>query len=83
MTARRARETAALEGQLSCYGLGFGPVSLGNGFNLSPGSTVKELFGQAQAALRKGRPVDLERLTEILGGLDGGDPLGRCGMARG
>lgn len=64
---------------LSCYNITFAPVTLSNGFVLSPASMLNDLFEQAQLAIRQNRTADMDKLALVFDLLNGNDPLGRCG----
>jgi hypothetical protein len=65
---------------LSCYGFSFAPVTLSNGFVLSPNSMVKDLFMQAYLAAVQNRFVDFQALANILALFNGNDPLNACNL---
>lgn len=71
---------AALQSRLSCYGLDFAPVRLGNNTTLRTSTTLGELLVQVQSAVREGRSQDFEDLADFLDSLNSDDPLGRCGV---
>jgi hypothetical protein len=58
---------------LSCYGINFAPVTLSNGFVLSPGGMVKDLFMQAQLAATQNRAADFAALATLLDLFNGND----------
>lgn len=68
----------AMEGKLSCYNLQFDPITLDNGFVLSPESKLKDLFEQARFSITQSRSNDQMRLAAILDLLNGNNPLGAC-----
>jgi hypothetical protein len=65
---------------LSCYGFNFAPVTLSNGFVLSPNSMVKDLFQQAYLAAVQNRFVDFQALANLLALFNGNDPLNVCNL---
>jgi hypothetical protein len=68
--------------QIKCYQGGlqsFAPVILGNGAVLTPESMLKELFMQAELAIRQNRTADMLKLVPLFDLLNGNDPTGRCG----
>jgi hypothetical protein len=58
-----------LEGNLSCSGLNFRPLTLSNGVNLSVDSRLKDLFEQARFAIRDNRTTDMVVLANLFGSL--------------
>jgi hypothetical protein len=65
---------------LSCYGFNFAPVTLSNGFVLSPNSMVKDLFQQSFLAAVQNRFVDFQALANVLALFNGNDPLNVCNL---
>ncbi|HWQ31753.1 MAG TPA: hypothetical protein VNQ79_02625 [Blastocatellia bacterium] len=63
----------ALWGVMSCYNVppGTFPVTLSNGVTISGDSMLKELFMQAQFALRDNRVADMEKLGQLFLALNG------------
>lgn len=63
----------ALWGGLSCYNVPAGtfPVTLSNGATISSDSMLKDLFMQAQLAVRESRISDMEKLGKIFLALNG------------
>lgn len=70
----------ALWTNLSCYGFNFAPVTLSNGFVLSPNSMVKDLFQQSFLASQQNRFVDFQALANVLALFNGNDPLNVCNL---
>lgn len=68
----------ALEGKLKCYGLRFDPITLSNGFTLSPDTQLKDLFQQVRFCIRNDATDDMAALTTVLDLLNGNDPMYRC-----
>ncbi|QQS48372.1 MAG: hypothetical protein IPM66_06965 [Acidobacteriota bacterium] len=68
----------AMEGRLSCYNLQFDPITLDNGFILSPETKLKELYEQARFSILQSRPADQIRIAGIFDLLNGNNPLGAC-----
>ena len=69
----------AFQSRLSCFGLDFTPLRLGNGATLGPDSQLKELVRQAQPAALDERAADQAEPAGLLARLNGSDPLGSCG----
>ena len=63
---------------LSCYGVDVPLTTLSNGFVLSNGSMVKDLYMQITLAINERREVDFLPLARILDLLNGNSPLGFC-----
>ena len=63
----------ALWGVMSCYNLPAGtlPVALSNGVTISSDSMLKDLFMQAQFALRDNRQADMAKLGRLFEALNG------------
>jgi hypothetical protein len=69
---------ATMEGRLYCYDLDFAPLTLSNGFILSPQSKLKDLFAQARASLSTNHDEDMTALARIFDLLNGNSTLGTC-----
>src|SRR5262249_38203132 len=68
----------AMEGRLSCYGLKFEPVTLSNGFEITPDTKLKDLYQQARFCIFDNRVADMPALTKIFDLLNGNSPLSTC-----
>lgn len=66
----------ALWGSLSCYNLPAGalPVTLSNGITIDQTSMTKDLFMQADFALRDNRLADMEKLGQLFQAFNGTSP---------
>lgn len=51
---------------LTCYALNFPPVTLSNGYTLTPNSTLGSLFEQARLAILENRTADMTALANLL-----------------
>jgi len=77
--------TNVLWTNLLCYGgffSNFPPVTLSNGVTITPSSMLKDLFMQAQAAIRDNRTADMVLLAGLFAKLNGNSPLGFCGTTK-
>lgn len=73
-----ARVFYAMEGPLTCYNLVFDPVTLSNGFVLTPDSQLKDLYREARLCLNTNNAQDMAALTKIFDLLNGNNPLNIC-----
>jgi hypothetical protein len=72
----------ALWSNISCSGGGlknFAPVTLSNGVVITPNSMLKEMFMQAESAIRQNRTVDMIPLATLFDLLNGNNIGGACG----
>lgn len=70
--------TYAMEGRLSCYGLKFDPITLSNGFQITPDTRLKDLYQQARFCIFDNRVADMPALTKIFDLLNGNSNLAGC-----
>lgn len=71
---------SARNSPLSCYDLPrAGSIRLSNGFMITSGLSLNELFAQTLLAIRENRTADMLALANLFAVLNGNDPLGRCG----
>lgn len=68
----------AMEGPLTCYNLRFDPVTLSNGFVLTPDSQLKDLYREARLCISSSNVQDQIALTKIFDLLNGNNPLNIC-----
>jgi hypothetical protein len=68
----------AMEGRLRCYNLAFDPVPLSNGFTITAGTKLKDLFQQAKLCILDSRTQDMAPLAKIFDLLNGNSPLAFC-----
>ena len=68
----------AMEGKLKCYGMEFAPITLSNGFVLSPETRLKKLFREAKLSIFEARSADQLALAGIFDQLNGNDPTRKC-----
>lgn len=68
----------AMEGKLSCYGLEFDPITLSNGFEITPDTKLKDLYQQARFCIYDNKVEDMPALTKIFDLLNGNHPLAFC-----
>jgi len=68
----------AMEGKLSCYGLEFDPITLSNGFEITPDTKLKDLYQQTRFCIYDNRVADMPPLTRIFDMLNGNQPLAFC-----
>ncbi|MBC7933143.1 MAG: beta-lactamase family protein, partial [Rubrivivax sp.] len=78
LLAKKNADQTAMRSRLSCSGVNFAPLQLANGENLSPGSSLKDLFEATEWAARNGRAGDWRELAGVLDQLVGNDPNGGC-----
>ena len=78
LLAKAGGDAAVLRSELLCYNLNFRPAQLSTGVTLSPLMTLGELFDQAQLAGRSDNVIDQQQVANLLGLLNGNDPIGRC-----
>jgi hypothetical protein len=69
-----------LWGRLRCYPrlANFAPVTLSNGVTLTPGSMLKDLFMQAESAIRGNRTSDMLLLAQLFALLNADDCRNGC-----
>jgi hypothetical protein len=67
-----------LRARCSCNGVSFAPVTLENGFLLTPNATLAELLEQARRVVWEQRAEDMLRLARVFDLLNGNDSVGRC-----
>lgn len=67
-----------LEGPLTCYNLSFDPITLSNGFVLTPDSLLKDVYREARLAIFNNSVPDQIALTKILDLLNGNNPQNVC-----
>jgi hypothetical protein len=70
----------AMEGELNCYGLKFDPVTLSNGFTISPDTKLKDLFQQTRFCIYDNHLVDMLVLARIFDMLNGNSNLAYCNL---
>jgi hypothetical protein len=68
----------AMEGKLSCYGLNFNPITLSDGFEISPNTKLKDLYQQTRFCIFENKVEDMPTLTRIFDLLNGNNPLAFC-----
>jgi hypothetical protein len=68
----------AMEGKLSCYGLAFDPITLSNGFEITPDTKLKDLYQQTRFCIYDNKVEDMPALTKIFDLLNGNNPLAFC-----
>ena len=68
----------AMEGPLSCYNLTFDPITLSDGFVLTPESQLKDLYREARLCINTYNVQDMIALTRIFDLLNGNNPLNVC-----
>lgn len=67
-----------LEGPLTCYNLNFDPITLSNGFVLSPDSLLKDVYREARQSIFSNNVQDQIAMTKILDLLNGNNPQNVC-----
>jgi hypothetical protein len=67
-----------LEGPLTCYNLNFDPITLSNGFVLSPDSLLKDVYREARQSIFSNNVQDQIAMTKILDLLNGNNPQNIC-----
>jgi|GEM_PF-2761662 len=72
----------ALWANLGCHGLfgNFSPVTLSNGFTITPNSVLKDIFMQAKLAILENRAKDMIVVAAFLISLHGNSLSGSCGF---
>lgn len=69
---------SAMEGKLRCYNLAFDPVTLSNGFTITVGTKLKDLFQQTKFCILDNRTQDMLALAKLFDLLNGNSPLAFC-----
>jgi hypothetical protein len=72
------RVVTAMEGKLKCYGMDFAPVTLSNGFTITPETKLKDLFQHCRQCINLNTVEDMLPLATIFDLLNGNDPLNIC-----
>jgi len=73
-----AKVIYSLEGRLSCYGLAFDPITLSNGFEITPDTKLKDLYQQTRFCIFDNKVEDMPALTRIFDRLNGNSTLANC-----
>jgi hypothetical protein len=68
-------------GKLKCYGLDFEPITLSDGFVLSPETKIKDLYQQCRLCINLNLTQDFPALTRVFDMLNGNNPLNTCNNA--
>lgn len=68
----------AMEGPLTCYNLKFEPVTMSNGFVLTPDSLLKDLYREARLSIFSNNAQDQLAVAKIFDMLNGNSSLNIC-----
>ncbi|MGH9846942.1 MAG: hypothetical protein ACREEM_50235 [Blastocatellia bacterium] len=75
------RTFSALESRLKCYGMDFEPITMSNGFTLTPDTQLKDLYAHCRKCIELNMVQDMPGLVLVLDLLNGNNPLGVCSSA--
>lgn len=71
----------ALEGRLKCYGMDFEPITMSDGFTLTPDTKIKDLYEHCRKCIELNLVQDMPGLVRVLDLLNGNNPLNACSIA--